>query len=235
MDFDGTDDIDESVAMCKLLKSQGVATVCATPHFYPWDDDVDAFLTRREKAFSALTAKDCPVEIIRGAEVQIFQSLPEYPADRMCIGESNVILLEMPEIPFQNWMITAIENTVYKYSLIPVIAHIERYGYTKEELQKFAQIPGVIFQITVPELKYKSSLKLLDAVSACGVPVVLGSDAHNMTERAPQFDVIHEKIQAKAGVFNKSLKMTQAIIENALYAQPILEKMIRTPKAEKVK
>ena len=36
MDFDGTEDVRETVAMCELLKSQGVATICATPHFYPW-------------------------------------------------------------------------------------------------------------------------------------------------------------------------------------------------------
>ena len=234
MDFDGTDNVQESVAMCKTLKSQGVATICATPHFYPWDDDVDAFLARRDKALAALRANECPVEIICGAEVQIFQSLSEYRADRMCIGDSNVIMLEMPELPFQNWMIPAIENAVYKYSLTPVIAHVERYGYTKEQIQKLAGIPGVIFQISVSELAYKESLKLLDMVSACGVPVVLGSDAHNMTSRAPRFDLVDAKLHERAGFFNKSLKMTQAIIDNALYGQMLLEEKIRTPKASKV-
>ncbi|MBQ4598926.1 MAG: hypothetical protein IJB19_03350 [Clostridia bacterium] len=234
MDFDGTNDVCESIAMCKLLRSQGVEAVCATPHFYPWNEDVDAFLTRRGKALAALQASGCPLEIFPGAEVQIFQSLSECRADRMCIGESNVILLEMPQAPFQSWMIPAIENTVYKYSLIPVIAHIERYGYTPEQLQKFAHIPKMIFQITASELKYKYSLKLLHAISACGVPVVLGSDAHNMTSRAPQFDVIGEKMAAKAGYFHKSLQMTQAIIENCLCAQHVLENTIRIPKKTEV-
>ena len=33
MDFDGTDSMEESAKMCELLKSQGVATICATPIF----------------------------------------------------------------------------------------------------------------------------------------------------------------------------------------------------------
>lgn len=234
MDFDGTDDIKESVAMCKLLKSQGVATICATPHFYPWNDDVDAFLKRRETAFANLCAAGCPTEILLGAEVQIFQSLCEYPVEKMCIGDSNVIMLEMPEIRFNNWMITAIENAVYKFDIIPVIAHIERYGYSIEDLTKFARIPNVVFQITIGELKYKHSIGLLDTISSLGVPVVLGSDAHDMTDRPPQFDSVTKILAEKPGLFQGSVKKAQAIIQNALYAQPMLEKKIRRSKTVKV-
>lgn len=232
MDFDGTDDVQESVAMCKLLKSQGVATVCATPHFYPWNDDVEAFLARRDKAVAALRKAGCPIEILLGAEVQIFQSLCEYPVEKMCIGDSNVVMLEMPEIRFNNWMITAIENAVYKFGIVPVIAHIERYGYSEAEILKFARIPNVIFQITVGELKYKRSLGVLDLVSSMGVPVVIGSDAHDMTGRPPQFDVVQKLRAEKPGLFAGSVRKAQAILENALHAQPILEHLLRNLKVK---
>ncbi len=235
MDFDGTDDVNESVAMCKTLKSQGVATICATPHFYPWNDDVDEFLARREATLATLLAEHVDVEIIPGAEVQIFQSLAEYPIDRMCIGDSNAVMFEMPRRKFDNWMITAVENAVYKYSLTPIIAHIERYGYSKEVLQKFSQIPRVVFQITVGELSHKSSIKLLDEVSSLGVPVILGTDAHDMKSRPPKFNIVTEKLAEKAGIFGKTIKTTQAIIDNCLYAQDYVEKIIRTPKKAEVK
>lgn len=230
MDFDGTEDVQESVAMCKLLKSQGVATICATPHFYPWNDDVNAFLDRRTRAYAALQTAGCPLEILLGAEVQIFQSLCEYPVDKMCIGDSNVIMLEMPEVRFNNWMITAIENAVYKFGVVPVIAHIERYGYSEEDLRKFARIPNVVFQITIGELKYRSSIGLLDLVSSMGVPVVLGSDAHDMTGRPPQFDIVEKLRAEKPGLFGGSVKKAQAILENALFSQPVLEKKLRNSK-----
>ena len=234
MDFDGTDDVDESVAMCKLLKSQGVATICATPHFYPWNDDVDAFLERREKTLAALREAS-PTEIIPGAEIRIFQYLSEYPIDRLCIGESNVVLFELPDTRFEEWMISAIENTVYKYSLIPVIAHIERYCFSKDILKKFASLPNVIFQITIGEIAYPKTLKNLDMVCSTGVPVVLGSDAHDMTSRIPHFDLIENIESEKAGLFTKKrIKTKQAIIENCIYSQGLLEKLIRTPKIAKV-
>ena len=237
MDFDGTDDLKESVAMCTTLKSQGVATVCATPHFYPWNDDVDEFLARRSETYEKLAAAGGDIEIILGAEVQIFKSLADYPVDKMCIGDSNVVMLEMPRLPYADWMFTAIENTVYKYHLIPVIAHIERYGYSKETIKKLATLPNVFFQISVDELDRKSAIKTLDTICSCGVPVVLGSDAHNTIERAPHFDIVSEKLKVRAGFFDKSLKTTQAIIENCLFAAPILEEYIRkkVKKATEVK
>ena len=235
MDFDGTNRLIEAVDMCKVLKSQGVATVCATPHFYPWNDDVDAFLKRRSETLAVLNSKVSDIEIIPGAEVQIFKSLPEYPIDKLCIGNSNVVMFELPSVQFDKWMIEVIENVVYMHSIIPVIAHIERYGFPKEILQKFSHIPGVIFQITVPELKYKKAIKNLDIVSSCGVPVVFGSDAHDMTSRPPQFNVIREKLGEQEGFFSKNIKTTKAIIENALFAQPLLEKLIRTPRGIEVK
>ena len=235
MDFDGTDDVKETVAMCKTLKSQGVATVCATPHFYPWNDDVDEFLSRREATLNMLKDAGTPVEIIPGAEVQIFRSLAEYRIDKMCLGSSNAVILEMPREKYGDWMISAIENAVYKYSLTPIIAHIERYGYPREVLQKFAAIRGVIFQITVGELKYKKSIKTLDTISSLGVPVILGSDAHNMRGRPPQFNVVTEKLGEKEGLFSAHVKTTKAIIENCLFSQNIVEKIIKTPHAAEVK
>lgn len=235
MDFDGTDDIEESVAICETLKTQGVATVCATPHFYPWNDDINAFLTRREQTYLSLQDAGCPIEVICGAEVQIFQDLPEYRMDKMCIGTSNVVLLEMPTTMFQKWMITAIENTVYKYSLVPMIAHIERYAYPIEVLQRLARIPNVIFQVSVSELQYRDSVKLFDALSSCGVPIVFGSDAHNMTTRPPQFDIIREKMAEKPSIFNRNLKTAQAVIENAIAGQQYVKSLLRSHKAEKVK
>jgi len=93
----------------------------------------------------------------------------------------------------------------------------------------------VVFQITVGELNYKRSISTLDMISSFGVPVVLGTDAHNMTSRAPHFDLVSQKLSEKAGLFGKSLKKTHAIIENCLYAQSDVEKLIRTPKQAEVK
>lgn len=222
MDFDGTKDVQETVAMCRLLKKQGVAAVCATPHFYPWQEDADAFFARRDAAMRALADAGGDLPVFVGAEVQIFRDLADFPLDRMCIGNSRVVLLELPEQPFDRWMVTVMENAVYRYSLIPMIAHIERYGLTEEQLAEFAGIPGVVFQITAGELGRKRMLHTLYTVSSMRVPVVLGSDAHNMTSRAPSFDRVHALLAKKARLFDRSTAKAQAILENAMEGQKSL-------------
>lgn len=229
MDFDGTDSKSESAKMCKLLKTQGVATICATPHFYAWDETVDAFLARRTAAYDAVRSLYGDVRIVLGAEVQLYENLHEAPVDRMCYGDSNVLLIELPDRPFGAWVVSAIENTVFKYSLIPVIAHIERYGLRTEEIRQLAAIPRVIFQITADTLKDRRMLPLLDRIASMGVPVVLGSDAHNTSSRPPCFDTVGNCLAEKPRLFDSSVKKAQALIQNCLGSQEILEKLICTP------
>ncbi len=229
MDFDGTDSPEESAKMCELLNSQGVATICATPHFYPWNEDVNAFLARRAAASRRAHALYGDTRVILGAEVQLYENLCDAPADRMCYGDSDVILLELPDRPFGAWTVPAIENTIFKYSLTPVIAHVERYGLTTEQLRSLAAIPRVIFQITVGTLAERQMLPLLDRISSMGVPVVLGSDTHNTTSRPPRFHVVARRMAEKPHLFDSSCKTAQALIRNALHGQHVLERLICTP------
>ena len=194
MDFDGTDSPEESAKMCELLNSQGVATICATPHFYPWNEDVNAFLARRAAASRRAHALYGDTRVILGA-----------------------------------WTVPAIENTIFKYSLTPVIAHMERYGLTTEQLRSLAAIPRMIFQITVGTLAERQMLPLLDRISSMGVPVVLGSDTHNTTSRPPRFHVVARRMAEKPHLFDSSCKTAQALIRNALHGQHVLERLICTP------
>ena len=147
----------------------------------------------------------------------------------MCYGDSNVILLELPDRPFGAWTVPAIENTIFKYSLTPVIAHVERYGLTTEQIRSLAAIPRVIFQITAETLAERQMLPLLDRIASMGVPVVLGSDTHNMTSRPPRFNVIGDRMAEKPRLFDSSCKKAQALIRSCLHAQGLLERLILAP------
>ena len=45
---DGSRSLEETLELLKMLKSQGINTVIATPHFYADDESVESFLSRRQ-------------------------------------------------------------------------------------------------------------------------------------------------------------------------------------------
>ena len=62
-----------------------------------------------------------------------------------------------------------------------------------------------------------------------GVPIVLGSDTHNMTSRPPRFNVVGDRIAEKPHLFDSSCRKAQALIRSSLHAQDLLERLILTP------
>ena len=99
---------DESMTRDMLFeeKRQGVVDIVATPHFYANQMSVDGFLENRsaalEKTEQIRREADEPLpSIITGAEVYYFSGIgcaEEIP--RLCIGDTRVLLLEMP---FEQW------------------------------------------------------------------------------------------------------------------------------------
>lgn len=233
MDFDGTARTDESAKMCELLKNQGVAMICATPHFYPWRENADTFLARRDIAYRRVRSLYGDMPILLGAEVNLYEGLCDAPADRMCYGHSNVILLELPDRPFGIWAVHAIENTIFKYSLIPVIAHVERYHLTFAQLHSLAAIPRVIFQITAETLADRQALPRLRRIVSMGVPVVLGSDAHDLSVRPPRFDVLRDRLSERPHFFDGGRKIATETIRACLRGQEVLARRIGIRSVEK--
>ena len=50
----GSDGLETSLKQVAMAASAGVGTVCATPHFYPHKESVEAFLQRRAKTAELL-------------------------------------------------------------------------------------------------------------------------------------------------------------------------------------
>ncbi|MBR5306150.1 MAG: capsular polysaccharide biosynthesis protein, partial [Oscillospiraceae bacterium] len=57
---DGSSSVEESIALLKEEKEQGIDVVVVTPHFYPQNDRPERFLQRRKAAFEQLMEKISP-------------------------------------------------------------------------------------------------------------------------------------------------------------------------------
>ena len=127
---DGSKDVAQSISMLKMLCSQGVDTVIATPHFHANDESVDAFLQRRELSYASLQKEisDLPIQILQGAEVRYYQGISRmHELKKLRIADSKLLLLEMPFGKWTEYMTRELVELSRIGGLQIILAHVERY------------------------------------------------------------------------------------------------------------
>ncbi len=192
---DGAKDVDTAVRMLQILGAQDVGKVAATPHFSAERESVSEFLRRRQDAYDALTAH--PLfpglpPIMLGAEIRLEPDLAGTDLRPLCIGDSALLLLELPFIPYKPWMLEEIRNITYAMQIIPLLAHVERYQtwYSKADFEQLLSFEEGVLQINVEALRGKRSLHFVKQRMKEGRKLLLGSDCHNLTDRSPNFSEV---------------------------------------------
>ena len=198
---DGSKDIEMSFSMLEIMRQQGVQRVIATPHFYcHLEKSVDAYLQKRQHQFEKMMAAGSPLQnILLGAEVAIEKDLCNVPnIEKLAIQGTNLILLELPYAPYQDWMEEEIDNIAMTYHLVPVLAHVHRYldWYPKEQIASLLQFDS-IFQINAEAFESFRQKKIAKEIMRKNKPFLFGSDCHNLTDRRPNFDLLQKKVRAE--------------------------------------
>lgn len=194
---DGAKDLNMSLDMIRLMMTQGIDRIIATPHFYAHrEDGVRAFLERRQNAFRQIadTGMTMPY-LYLGAEVAVEQGLSRLPGVHLLtLADTPYILLELPYAPFAHWMMEEIDGLSQRYGLVPVLAHVHRYAsfYTRAQMSEILQADAV-FQFNNEAFRNLRERQLVMSLIRRGCPYVLGSDAHNMTSRRPDWDLLKRK------------------------------------------
>ncbi len=209
---DGAKDLSTAVRMISLLKEQGVETIIATSHYIPHRESPTAFAERRLRAYEALqqALDSCQMpRILLGAEIYLEKGVAERDLSALTIEGTNAILLELPRERYQEWILREIEDIIYSMKVTPIMAHIERYAphYRRSELEEILSIDGVVLQMNTAAFGERGEMKLAQQLDQLGLPLVFGSDAHNLADRAPRWDLLTEKISKKPKL--------QPLIQNA--------------------
>lgn len=195
---DGSKDAQMSAALLQMLQQQGVTTVVATPHFYAERHTPEDFLCRRAEALAKLP--ETPLRVLAGAEVAYFDGMCHSDALKdMCIGDTNLLLVEMP---FETWterMVQEICEIVTYQNLRPVLAHVDRYRSQFMRACTALLEYDVLFQFNADVFldwrRRRWALAQLDR----GMVHFVGSDCHNLTTRPPQMDKAAQVITRKRG------------------------------------
>ena len=196
---DGAKDLDMSLDMLRLMMSQGVDRIVATPHFYAHrEESVRAFLQRRQEAYRQIEDTDCTMPYFHlGAEVAVEQGISRLPGvHQLTLADTSYILVELPYAPFAHWMLEEIDSLSQRYGLTPVLAHIHRYArfYTREQMAEVLRTEAVL-QFNTEAFRSFQERRFAMSLIKRGFPYILGSDAHNMTSRRPDWDSLKRKVR----------------------------------------
>ena len=211
---DGAADPETSYAMIEQMQAQGVKRIIATPHFYAHrEKSVADFLEKRRHAFEKIKGKTAITDIRLGAEVAIEHGLSETEGIEQLAAEgTDLILLEFPYRGFKEWMLEEAYNVAAEHKLRIIFAHVHRYleYYNKEEMARVLSMRA-IFQINNEAFETHAQRSFVRSLMREELPMVFGSDAHDLGERRPNWELTLKKakpelIEASNRVLDRHIK-----------------------------
>ncbi|MBQ9414171.1 MAG: hypothetical protein IJU16_03485, partial [Clostridia bacterium] len=192
---DGARSPEMAIQMLQQLKAQQVEHAVLTPHYYSQREPLDHFLDRREEACvqleRAVMSPGSLPKLHLGCEVHLTDFLFNNRDLRpLCIDNGDVMLVELPfDIRRLDDVIDDVARLASDYLITPVLAHVERYPLlvrSEKALIRLLDI-GCVLQMNVESFTMRGRRKLIKWASK-GYVGALGTDAHNMTTRAPDYD-----------------------------------------------
>lgn len=220
---DGCRSVEESVQVLRASYDAGVRQIFVTPHYYPIES-VETFLKRRDAAMQVLSErlaqeKQPLPEICVGAEVAYRPGLGyEENLDKLCLGNSRYLLLEMPVGPWSEEIVRSIRNICRIKGITPIIAHIEQYLHmqSRDVLTRILE-QDVLVQMNAEYLLNLITRRKGKRLLKSGVVHLLGSDCHNMTSRKPNVGLAVAYLEKKGmtRTVNAISSLSQTIFREA--------------------
>ncbi len=201
---DGAKDTATAVAMLQAELAQGVDKVVLTSHFYGKRHSPQRFLEKRAEAFARLKEKiPQGIELYLGAEVH-FTGVNTAEYEELCrlaIGDTKFILIEFPfTTVWTKSLMEKLSEFIYETGYTPIIAHVERYREVQKKPSIVSELAemGCLMQVNADSFLQKRERGLAFALLKRGWVHCIGSDTHDMAERAPRLAEAKAEIE-KAG------------------------------------
>lgn len=212
---DGSNSVEQSIAMLQMEVEQGIQHVVATPHFYPKHHMPEDFLSRRAESESLLRTEMSKNEsmphVSVGAEIYFFSGIANSEVlQELTIDKKGCIILEMPPYPWTESMYKEMEDIVIKQGITPVIAHIDRYirpFRTHGIPEQLAELP-VLVQANASFFLKASTRRLALRLLREDKIHLIGSDCHNTSTRKPNMGLAIATIEKRLGA--EALERIQA-------------------------
>lgn len=200
---DGSQSVEESLAMLKMEQEQGVDTVVVTPHFDMRKESIEEFLARRDMALKKIPLEEIPgMRLIPGTEL-LYSDVPlrRYEnLEALCIGGRYLLI----ETLYPEWNETFqkdLQCLILERNIVPILAHIERYywvGKNRKVLRTLRE-DGALLQMNAEFFLHHQTFRKAIRLFQKEKVHLLGSDSHRIDFRTPNLGNAIQKIQEWIG------------------------------------
>lgn len=202
---DGAKDEAMSMEMLGIAYSQGIRKMILTPHYYVGKNKYQAADFRRIFSDFAVKAniKYPDLKLYLGNEIYYTKgALDEVRAGNICtLADTKYVLIEFSPRVSYNELYNAVREFVQgRYR--PVIAHVERYQCLTRRMERIAELTenGAYLQMNADSMTgsmFDGQTKWCRKLVTEGYISVIGTDAHNIEDRAPYVQQTIEWMQKK--------------------------------------
>lgn len=185
---DGARNVSVSGKMLHLSRRAHTAVQALTPHYYPWREEAGRFLERRDQSYLKLCgelSEEWPQLLLLGAEVAFFPGMSELELSPFCLDGERLLLVELPFRSWDSQVTDVLAQLTLDRGYHVILAHVERfvsYRGNKEKILSLGDLP-ITMQMNcesfLPLFKRRAAFRLAEELK----PVLLGTDAHGVTER----------------------------------------------------
>ena len=198
---DGCRDVSESLQLLEQSAAQGIRTVACTSHFYPTQNSPEQFLARRAAAAERLFAAmpDTAPQILLGAEVYYFDGIDRAPSvEALQIGDSGVLLVEMPFTAWTSRMISEIKALHGRNGITVLLAHIERYlSWQPMSTWETLRSAGIMTHCNADFFLNWRTGRRARRMLRDGLIDFIASDCHNTTSRPQKLGLAMKKLTSE--------------------------------------
>lgn len=136
---DGSENLENSLAMARSAVKAGFKTVIATPHYetYCFENTREVVLAQVAAFQAALKGEGIPLRVLPGSEVMLGPEIPALLAKGQLMtlmDEDKQLLVELPLHGFPLWA-EAVLYEIQLQGVQTVLAHPERYEWLSSDLE----------------------------------------------------------------------------------------------------
>lgn len=190
---DGSGSMEESMEMLRIAVRSGITDIIATPHYRAGmrNPSPDTIRKRVREVRREAVKRGVDVNLYPGNEVRFFSELEDIPlSEKICtLNDSPYILIEFSPTDSYRLIRNALDE-VLGMELVPVIAHVERYGCLLDDWKNVESLRtmGAQIQVNASGVTGRAGIKarkLTGILLERQLVDYIGTDAHGSRSRTP--------------------------------------------------